>query len=192
MSDVVIGSIEKVSSRTTTQYGDMYDVDVNGKRYGCGKIKPKFIAGDCVKFTVTRNGNFVNVKPGTMEKHDVAESTPDSGTVAALQTVSAGWPNIPPPGAVSRTYEGKEDNRQNSIVLQSARKDAIEVTKLLLQADSLGFTAKHKWADKHDIVLAKINDLTRTFFHNTNDWKAFTGPTPPKVSAAVVVEESSE
>ena len=185
MSDVVIGSIEKVSSRTT-QYGDMYDVDVNGKRYGCGKIKPKFIAGDCVKFTVTRNGNFVNVKPGTMEKHDVEAASPSTETLTAVSTAPA------PARSTGMTYEDKDTNRQNSIVLQSARKDAIEVTKLLLQADSLGFTAKHKWADKHDIVLAKINDLTRTFFHNTNDWKAFTGPTPPKVPAAVVVEESSE
>lgn len=180
-NDTVIGVIEKINERSTT-YGMMYDVDVNGMRYGCGKIKPKFEAGNCVKFSTRKNGNFVNVIVATMEKHDVQTATPATETVTALTQVSHTT------RSAGQTYEDKDANRQNSIVLQSARKDAIEVTKLLLQAEALGFKATTKWGEKHDLVLAKINDLTRTFFHNTNDWKSFTGPEPPKV-APVVTEE---
>lgn len=186
-NDTVIGVIEKINERSTT-YGMMYDVDVNGMRYGCGKIKPKFEAGDCVKFSTRKNGNFINVIVATMEKHDVQTATPATETVTAL-TEGAARPAVSFPSRGAQTYEDKDANRQNSIVLQSARKDAIEVTKLLLQAEALGFKATTKWGEKHDLVLAKINDLTRTFFHNTNDWKAFTGPEPPKVAPPVVVEE---
>lgn len=179
-NDTVIGVIEKINERTTS-YGAMYDVDVNGMRYGCGKIKPKFEAGDCVKFSTRKNGNFTNVIVATMEKHDVQVPTAATETLTQVSTPQA--------RSAGPTYEDKDSNRQNSIVLQSARKDAIEVTKLLLQADALGFKATTKWGEKQELVLARINDLTRTFFHNTNDWKAFTGPTPPKVAP---VQESSD
>lgn len=182
--DTVIGAIERISERTT-QYGVMYDVEINGKRYGHGKIKPKFLAGDCVKFSVIRNGQYANVKAGSMEKHDVEESSP---ATAVLATVAAGTPATT--GATKPdTYANKEDSRQNSIVLQSARKDAIEVTKLLLQADATGIKAKDTWATKHELLLALVNDLTRRYYHNVVDWKAFTGPTPPKIATAPAPEE---
>lgn len=179
--DTVIGAIERVSERTT-QYGVMYDVEINGKRYGHGKIKPKFLAGDCVKFSVLRNGQYTNVKPGTMEKHDVEESSPATAVLGKVETTGAAQPPTTPyPGRV--TFESKEDSRQNSIILQSARKDAIEVTKLLLQADATGIKAKDTWATKHELLLALVNDLTRRYYHNVVDWKDFTGPTPPKIAA---------
>lgn len=178
--DIVIGAIEQVTSRVTA-YGKMYDIEVNGKRYGNGKTEPKFVAGDCVKFSVIRNGQYSNVRPGTLEKHDVQESTPASAVLATVTSASS----IPGPGAVARTYEAKEDTRQNSIILQSARKDAIEVTKLLLQADATGIKAKDTWATKHELLLGLVNDLTRRYYHNVIDLKGFTGPTPPKIAPVV-------
>ncbi len=180
--DTVIGAIERVSERTT-QYGVMYDVEINGKRYGHGKIKPKFLAGDCVKFSVLRNGQYTNVKPGTMEKHDVEESSPATAVLGKVETATPERQDARPAAAKPDTYANKEDSRQNSIVLQSARKDAIEVTKLLLQADATGIKAKDTWATKHELLLALVNDLTRRYYHNVVDWKDFTGPTPPKIAA---------
>jgi len=181
--DIVIGAIEQITSRTTA-YGEMYDVEINGKRYGHGKTKPKFVAGDCVKFSVIRNGQFTNVRPGTMEKHDVAQSTPATAVLTAIE-------KAPTTGV---TYASKEDSRQNSIVLQSARKDAIEVTKLLLQADAAGIKAKDTWAVKHDLLLGLVNDLTRRFYHNVIDWKEFVGPTPAKIApvAGTVTQQEEE
>lgn len=189
--DTVIGAIEQISSRTTS-YGEMYDVEINGKRYGHGKVKPKFIAGDCVKFSVLRNGQYLNVRPGTMEKHDVAQPTPATTVLTTLTQGAAAPPTTPYPGTV--TFASKEDSRQNSIVLQSARKDAIEVTKLLLQADACGIKAKDTWATKHELLLGLVNDLTRRFYHNVIDWKEFAGPTPPKIAPVVgtVVQQEEE
>lgn len=185
--DTVVGLIEQISSRTTS-YGEMYDVEINGKRYGHGKVKPKFLAGDCVKFSVLRNGQYMNVRPGTMEKHDVAQPTPATAVLAAVEKATA------PTTSSGGTYASKEDSRQNSIVLQSARKDAIEVTKLLLQADACGIKAKDTWATKHDLLLGLVNDLTRRFYHNVIDWKEFAGPTPPKIAPVVgtVVQQEEE
>ena len=183
--DTVIGAIEHITSRTTS-YGEMYDVEINGKRYGHGKVKPKFLAGDCVKFSVLRNGQYMNVRPGTMEKHDVAQPTPATTVLAAVEKA--------PTPTSGGTYASKEDSRQNSIVLQSARKDAIEVTKLLLQADACGIKAKDTWATKHELLLGLVNDLTRRFYHNVIDWKEFAGPTPPKIAPVVgtVVQQEEE
>lgn len=186
--DTVIGAIEQITSRIVDGWGTMYDVEINGKRYGHGKVKPKFLAGDCVKFSVLRKGQYLNVRPGTMEKHDVAQPTPATTLLAAVEkaattTTSSG-----------STYASKEDSRQNSIVLQSARKDAIEVTKLLLQADACGIKAKDTWATKHELLLCLVNDLTRRFYHNVIDWKEFAGPTPPKIAPVVgtVVQQEEE
>lgn len=175
--DIVIGAIEQVTSRVTA-YGKMYDIEVNGKRYGNGKTEPKFVAGDCVKFSVIRNGQYSNVRPGTLEKHDVQESTPATPLLTAVEKAT-------PASSSSSTYASKEDTRQNSIILQSARKDAIEVTKLLLQADATGIKAKDTWATKHELLLGLVNDLTRRYYHNVIDLKGFTGPTPPKIAPVV-------
>ena len=150
--------------------------------------KPRSLAGDCGKFSVLRNGQYMNVRPGTMEKHDVAQPTPATTVLAAIEKAPA------PSTGSGGTYASKEDSRQNSIVLQSARKDAIEVTKLLLQADACGIKAKDTWATKHELLLGLVNDLTRRFYHNVIDWKEFAGPTPPKIAPVVgtVVQQEEE
>lgn len=182
-SDVMIGVIEDIVSKQTS-YGTMWDVFLNGQRFGAGKVKPKFEKGDCVKFRVTRNGNFTNVAPGSMEKHEGAAPTANTELVKELdKQVSSGTiggyvavvPNQ------TKSYEEKDRERQTSIIFQSARKDAIEVAKLLVQADCIGFKSNSKWGEKHDIVMAKINDLTRTFYHNTVGHTEFVGQALPKI-----------
>lgn len=170
--DVMIGVIEDIASRETS-YGTMWDVHVNGQRFGCGKIKPKFEKGECVKFRITRNGNFQNVAPGSMEKHEGNAPTANTELVKELDK--------PQQTTGNQTYADKDRERQTSIIFQSARKDAIEVAKLLVQADCIGFKSNSKWGEKHDIVMAKINDLTRTFYHNTVGHTEFVGQALPKI-----------
>lgn len=173
MSDTVIGVIEDVVGRQTS-YGTMWDVHINGQRFGSGKVKPKFEKGECVKFRITRNGNFQNVAPGSMEKHEGSAPTANTELVKELDKPQQQTPT-------SQTYADKDRERQTSIIFQSARKDAIEVAKLLVQADCIGFKSTSKWGDKHDIVMAKINDLTRTFYHNTVGHTEFVGNPLPKI-----------
>lgn len=179
MSDVMIGVIEDIASRETN-YGTMWDVHVNGQRFGCGKIKPKFEKGECVKFRITRNGNFQNVAPGSMEKHEGNAPTANTELVKELdKPTPTGYTAVV--ANQTKSYEEKDRERQTSIIFQSARKDAIEVAKLLVQADCMGFKSTSKWGEKHDIVMAKINDLTRTFYHNTVAHTEFVGKALPKI-----------
>lgn len=176
-NDVVIGKIEKVVGRET-QWGVMYDVYINGDRFGAGKVKPKFADGDVIKFRFTRNGNFKNVVASSMEKHDgdlPTEATP------VVNTLESGTPNTPAPNN-PKTYEDKEKDRQLSILFQSARKDAIETARLLLQADAVGFKSTSKWAEKHDILTAKITDLTREYYNQAVNHKDFVGGTLPALA----------
>jgi hypothetical protein len=169
-NEVVIGVIEEIVPKTT-QYGTFWDVIVNGQKFGVGKVKPKFEKGECVKFRVSRNGNFSNVAPGSLEKHEGDVPSANTELVKELDK----------PATAPTTYADRDTDRQRSIILQSARKDAIEVAKLLVSADCIGFKSTSKWAEKHDIVLAKINDLTRTFYHNTCNHAEFVGAALPKV-----------
>lgn len=172
MSDVIIGVLENIAEKQTS-YGVMFDVFVNGQKFGAGKVKPKFEKGDCIKFKVSRNGQWANVVPGSMEKHEGAAPTANTGLVKELDK--------PAVTTSQQTYADKDRERQTSIIFQSARKDAIEVAKLLVQADCIGFKSNSKWGEKHDIVMAKINDLTRTFYHNTVGHTEFVGQALPKI-----------
>ena len=178
-NDVVIGKLEKVVGRET-QYGVMYDLYINGDRFGAGKVKPKFSEGDCIKFRFTRNGNFKNVVATSMEKHDGDLPTAATPVVQALEGPSIANPN--PPASNPKTYEDKEKDRQLSILFQSARKDAIETARLLLEADAVGFKSTSKWAEKHDILVAKITDLTREYYNQAVNHKDFVGGTLPALA----------
>ena len=39
MSDVIIGVLENIAEKQTS-YGVMFDVFVNGQKFGAGKVKP--------------------------------------------------------------------------------------------------------------------------------------------------------
>lgn len=181
--DVIIGVLENIAEKQTS-YGVMFDVFVNGQKFGAGKVKPKFEKGDCVKFKVSRNGQWANVVPGSMEKHEGAAPTANTGLVKELDKQVAagtigGYVAVVP--NQTRSYEEKESDRQRSILFQSARKDAIEVAKLMVQAECIGFKSTSKWAEKHDIVVAKINDLTRTFYHQAVNHAEWVGNALPKI-----------
>jgi len=175
-SDVRIGVIEEIIPRQT-QWGTFYDLIVSGQRVGAGKVVPAFSKGDCVKFRVIRNGQYLNVAAGSMERHDGDVPTASTAVVAAVENAK--------PAPAPSSYATSEQNRQHSILFQSARKDAIEVTKLLVQSDVIGFKSGAKWGDKHDIVMAKINDLTRRFYHDAVGYSEFVGKPLPAVAKEV-------
>ena len=119
------------------------------------------------------NGQWANVVPGSLEKHEGAAPTASTPLVETLDKPVTN-------NAVSRTYEEKESDRQRSILFQSARKDAIEVAKLMVQSGvhrvrrvrPSGREARHRDG--------KINDLTRTFYHQAVNHAEWVGNAPSK------------
>lgn len=166
-TDYVIGAVEDIGSRDTS-YGTMWDISVGGMKYGMGKIKPPVEVGDCVKFSVQMNGKFMNVARGTLTKHVIEEGDT--------------LPELP---KQVREAQRSRDSTQEQIMFQAARNAAIETTKLLLQANAVGIKATTKWGEAHDLICAKINDLTRKYYHDTKGYEEFVGPTPVKGANSV-------
>lgn len=55
--------------------GGFYSLNIDGTYYSFGKTDPGVRKGDMVEFEVVQNGEYQNVKPGTLKKVDQAEPT---------------------------------------------------------------------------------------------------------------------
>lgn len=178
---VVSGVIEDISERQVGAM-KMYGVRIDGYSYGTGPIKPKFLVGDRVEFTVEMRGDFKNVKNGSMKLWEPKEDS---------------WnevPAIPPPAKINQPtasratpmskddfWKNKEDRdikkeeayvqreleRQRAINFDSARKAAMEYVGLLASALGEDFWLKKglKAADKYSLVNALVRDKTREFYN---------------------------
>lgn len=185
----VTGVITSVNSRET-DYGNMWDIYVasnvpgnDNVKYGTGKQQCPHPVGSKVRFTVLRNGQYLNVKPGTLSLVEGgATTTPQAPTSAATTAAPVQAQSHPQrvPSVVNGDFKVSpySDDRQCSIVFQSARNAAIETVKLLLSADAMGFKATTKPGERHDLITAKISDVTREYFHEAINWKATAGPPP--------------
>ena len=63
------------------------------------------------------------------------------------------------------------DNRQNSIIYQSSRKDAVSIIQVLLENDALPLSAattKAGAARRYEEVIALVNKLTVQFYNDVN------------------------
>ncbi len=133
----------------------VYSVNVDGTWYGgWWDNPPTAVEGDIVEFDATQKGDFWNGNPKTFRVVTPAGAAPISSAGAAL---------ITPPVRVSPDAH----QRQNSIVYQSSRKDAIQLAGVLLQHDCLPLGSKK--ADKASIVLDYIDDLTADFAWAANN-----------------------
>lgn len=74
----VVGKVQKTSTRYTT-YGTMYNVQVDGTWYGCGKTDPGCREGDLVKFQSSQKGNYHNVDGKVEVLEQAAAQAPQSG-----------------------------------------------------------------------------------------------------------------
>ena len=103
----VIGKVQRVKEKSTS-FGTMYDIQVEGKWYGCGKQKPDCNEGDLVKFSTRQNGNYTNVQ-GSVEVMERGTSAPQS-------------------------HSGPSSDRQQRIEYQNSRNVAAAILPSLIAA----------------------------------------------------------
>lgn len=135
------GIVEVVSEKHESNAGKpfrtpLYSVKMNDEQwYGCGFKNPNVQQGDNITFLFETDGQYKNMDVGTIVK---AATSAGSGTKAR---------------AVS------PDQRQQSIVYQSSRKDAINLLTIAVNHDLV----KLPKASAYDTLLGLVDDLTLDF-----------------------------
>lgn len=164
----VTGIIEAITARPTS-IGDMYDVVVNGTKYGNGKYAPRGVnIGDTVTFDfdVKVNGRYENknIIPKTMR-------------VVGAQAAQATAPAQRAAGAVVST---QVDKRQETISKQSAMNTALTLIGLQLQYGAVKLPAKAP--DAYTVLNTLFADtVARVYNLNTGDkWKLTAADFAPK------------
>lgn len=150
----VEGYVQKIETKPTSTGKTMYNVSVNGKRYGAGLYPPKFKEGDFISFTATKNGNFDN-----METRTVTQKTPPAGMV----------PQPAAPSVQSSVGGGNWDTRQDIISKQAALNSAQHMVEILVTAGAVVGLDKAKTpADKMSLLNALVDEYTADYyFQNT-------------------------
>ena len=145
MSNEIQGFIQFLDARETS-FGTMYDIKVNGTKYGLGKFKPKGIAqGDYVSFTAEQKGKYWNVKSGSLSKLDKP---------AAVEA----------PKASGNSYNSF-DNRQTIISKQAALNTSLTFVKLLQDAGALPMPAKVAKDKQADLIEQIVMEYAGKFYH---------------------------
>jgi hypothetical protein len=143
------GFIQQIVPRET-KIGVMYDLVIDGQKIGAGKYAPKGVEpGDYVNYDITMNGNFRNLKPGSLSK-----ATPPAGVTAAPARSTAA-------SAGTNSYA----DRQDVISKQAALNSALTFVNILTATDSLPIPASKKKDEKADIVERIVMEYTAKFYH---------------------------
>lgn len=127
-----------------TSVGTMYDLIMDGQKYGLGKFPPKFVnSGDYVTFEVEMNGQYKNVARGSLKKLPKPEGT-----------------TAPTAKAATASYAKAQDNRQEIISKQSAANTAIAFVKMAVETGAIKLPAKNAG----DTLLAITKEYIGTFY----------------------------
>lgn len=138
---MVTGVVSKITGANRAGR-QVYSIQVNGQYYGgFWNTAPNCNEGDTVEFDATQNGQYWNANPNSLRKVAGGAPAPDTSVAAAAPRANNGG-----------------DARQNSIVYQSSRKDAIQIVDVLLRSESL--TLPTKKADRMSVVLDLVDELT--------------------------------
>lgn len=165
MSYPVTGVIEGVIARPT-RVGDMYDVVVNGTKYGHGKYAPRgFKQGDMVTFEVDerQNGQYTNrdIKRGSMRPAtDAAVMAAAPSAPAPTRVVGEAYSN----GAPIRAKYEPFDERQQIISTQAAVNTALTFCTLAASQGAVPGAASAKAADKLSLMRQWVLDEAQRFY----------------------------
>lgn len=145
MSTVIRGQVERVVE-TPTKFGSLFGFFVDGKRYGAGKSANGVSPGDWVEFSVTQNEKgYLDIDKGSIKP------VPAPSGATSPSSVKASAPTTP-----------YVDTRQDSIVYQSSRKDALHFIQVLMDGGLVDF-GKAKNADKIAILETYLDKYTEHF-----------------------------
>lgn len=158
---VVEGVVQRVTTKVFTKndgsQGERYSMLVNTGQgedwFNFGFKKPTVANGSQVRFTLTQRGQYWNG---------------DSDSIEVIKTSQAATP------AVMKKAVASADNRQRSIVVQTAYKVAPEIIKGALEHQLITLPAKK--ADKFDAYMSLIDEtamrLAQTFIDPPEDFSA--------------------
>lgn len=159
----VTGKVNQIKSKQT-QFGEMFDVVINGQSYGIGKYAPRGIGpGDYVTLEFEQKGNFRNVVKGSLRKDDTPR---DEAPSAATPISSATTP-----------YAGRApyvpfDERQEMISKQSALNTALTFCKLASDNQAVPMPKGVKEADKLGLLYQWVLDTAGKLYNLSTgrDW----------------------
>lgn len=143
------GYIDKITTKTGHGKNGpwtLYSILVNDNWYSCGFDAPKAAESQYVEFDAEPNGKY----------------NPNVKNLQVVQAAAAA------PAAVGGAPKALPVNKKDvSIHFQSCRKDAIQTVGLLLQSEAVKLPAKQ--ADKFDVAMALIDELTARYYLRLED-----------------------
>lgn len=128
-----------------------------------GKVESKSRNGTGIKV----QGNWYNGSPSTLaaiEWKDMVTITVDGKNIISAQKDGG---ESAAPAASGGGGGGSSDSRQGVIVYQSSRKDAIQVSVALLEANIVPMPSAK--AQKFDAFMAFVDELTDTYYTEAMD-----------------------
>lgn len=187
-STLVSGVLDEIQSRNVAGRV-MYDLVVDGVKYGNGPFKVTEAQGTRVQFEVEQRGAFKNVKRGSLkpftpkdfeeESKQVVAPDPSPSNFRRPMSKDDYWRNKELRDLdKEQKYELREKEKQLSISFEAARSRAIEYVAMLAQADALYLKASLKAGEKQEYIAALVNDLTRKFFRESTHRQDFIGKNP--------------
>jgi len=169
-----IGFVKKLNTKSGTgRNGKPYTLysmklaDKDGTElpgwFQCGFEKPTCKEGDYVKLEATPNGNNFDVTKGSVQVSKNPPAAP-AGTGSSSGGAAAKVKESDLFGTIGG-YNTEDDVRR--MTYSNARSAAIEVVKLLLDADAIGLPAsknKASASSRYDIITAAVDKLTVQYF----------------------------
>lgn len=147
MSDFVKGKVTEILERETS-IGTMYDLVINGQKYGAGKYEPKVKVGQYVKAPIKQNGKYANI----------------FGKIVVISADEAGPPPAAAPSGGGRSYQANDDKRQEIISRQAARNTAVAFMQILVDKDAVPIPASAKTpAQRFEVLNTFLDGLTVRF-----------------------------
>jgi hypothetical protein len=202
-NNLVSGILEEVIIRTPRPGFTVYDLQVDGVRYGHGPVKVTGVAqGDRIQFEQEMRGSFRNVKIGTLKKYEFkgGESDGETSTKRPLERAQsdqkggAGTTLGTPPNRAPSfdrddywrnkdkrdiekevKWDKREEEKQQRITFETCRKQAMDYVSLLAQAEALWLKKTDKVADRQEYIRTLVDDLTRKYFAQSNNRANFIG-----------------
>lgn len=175
------GIISAVNCKNT-QFGDLYELQVNGKNYKYGKFAPRDVAqGDFItfEFETKQNGQYTNysIVRGSIRK----DSAPAPAAVAAAV-------------AETRTTVAAGDKKQETISKQANLNTAIQFVNTIISSGGLKFPATAKATDIYTLVDTLLLDTAaRLYKLTTGDvWDTGAGAASPQLKKAVDKGQTNE
>lgn len=153
---MIRGYVESLSSRPG-QYGLMHSMKVDNVNYGTKSTMPPCRQGDFVEFSAVQNAK------GYWDADAKSIKVLPTGAPAAPAPVPQ-FP-VPAPGPAPRPAVPYVD-RNDSIVYQSSRKDALQLLDIMATVGTIDFGKAKNMAAKQEILEMHLDKLTQRFIED--------------------------